>query len=598
MKRCWFWLVVVWCPFFTLGEAAGPPTHASTQPHRSPVDVVVLPGGRYALSANHTADSVSLVDLEAGKVLAEQPCGRKPAGVACSRDGRLAAVSNLWSGTLTLLEIHGTRLRSVGDVAVGSMPRGVVFAPDGRTLYVALAGTDEVIALDWRTRQTVRRWPANREPRRLALTRDGRFLVAASLRSAQVRCWDTRTGELAWERTLRDSFNLQGLAISPDDRDVITAQVRHRHHRFLRANIEEGWALNSRIGHMAIKPGKTAWSQAALDIRNRAVGDPSAVAFATAGDLLAVAAGGTQEMLVLPAAKVDWVDGEPRDFLDGALWTDDRFRRIHLGGRPLALQFIENTPRVVVANYLLDSLQIVDARDGKLLRSVALGGPPAPSLVRQGEAIFYDARRSLHQWFSCSTCHTDGHTSGQVFDTMSEDDSEVPKLAPSLRGVTRTGPWNWHGWQASLPASVEKSFVNTMIGKKPSAHDVKAVVAYLGTLDYPPSPHLRPDGGRGPAAERGKALFVGKANCTRCHRGGDYTSKANYDVKLPSDGSRYDKWNPPTLRGVFDRGPFLHEGKVETLDEVLRDLHAPEKVGGAALTPAERHDLIEFLKTL
>ena len=69
-------------------------------------------------------------------------------------------------------------------------------------------------------------------------------------------------------------------------------------------------------------------------------------------------------------------------------------------------------------------------------------------------------------------------------------------------------------------------------------------------------------------------------------------------MKLPSNGSLYDKWNPPTLRGVFDRGPYLHEGKVETLDEVLRDLHAPEKVGGAALTPAERHDLIEFLKTL
>src|SRR5687767_3091831 len=114
MKRRWFWLAIVWCPLFALGEAAGPPVkQPRPEPHRSPIDVAVLPGGRYALSANHTADSVSLIDLAEGKVLAELACGRKPAAVACSRDGRRAAVSNLWSDSLTLLEIDGSHLRSL-----------------------------------------------------------------------------------------------------------------------------------------------------------------------------------------------------------------------------------------------------------------------------------------------------------------------------------------------------------------------------------------------------------------------------------------------------------------------------------------------------
>src|SRR5262245_13031275 len=68
--------------------------------HCSPIDVALISNGRLALVANHSADSVSLVDLEQGKVLAEQACGRKPVAVAVSADGKRAAVSNLWSGSL------------------------------------------------------------------------------------------------------------------------------------------------------------------------------------------------------------------------------------------------------------------------------------------------------------------------------------------------------------------------------------------------------------------------------------------------------------------------------------------------------------------
>src|SRR5438552_1065072 len=140
------------------------------EPHRSPIDVVILPGGRQALTANHTSDSVSLVDLGDGKVLAERPCGHKPSAVACSRDGHRAAVSNLWSGSLTLLDVRGAELHPVATVPVGDQPRGLVFAPDGGSLYVALAGASEAAQLDWQPPKVTRRWPAPTEPRRLALT--------------------------------------------------------------------------------------------------------------------------------------------------------------------------------------------------------------------------------------------------------------------------------------------------------------------------------------------------------------------------------------------------------------------------------------------
>ncbi|MFO0846791.1 MAG: c-type cytochrome, partial [Gemmataceae bacterium] len=253
--------------------------------------------------------------------------------------------------------------------------------------------------------------------------------------------------------------------------------------------------------------------------------------------------------------------------------------------------------RAVVANYLLDAVQVIDVKAGKVAKTIALGAPERPSEARLGEAIFYDAKRSHHQWFSCHTCHPDGHTSGRSFDTLNDDSQSNPKMTPTLRGVARTAPYTWHGWQANLGDAVEKSITETLWGKPPSKADVRAVVAFLGTLEHPPSPHLV-KGKPGAAARRGKALFDGPARCARCHQGGDYCSKSNYDVKLPPDGSPFDKWNPPTLRGVYDRGPYLHDGSAETLDELLRAPHAPEKLGGRAMTAEERRDLVEFLKSL
>jgi YVTN family beta-propeller protein len=595
MKKAWLWLAIALVPFCpAAGRIASSAPAAKLEPHRSPIDVAVLPGGLRALTANHTSDSVSLVDLATGKVLAEVPCGHRPAGVACSPDGCRAAVSNLWSGTLTLLEVHEASLRPSATISVGDQPRGLVFAPDGNSLYVALAGDNQVVQVDGRGK-VLHRWPAPAEPRRLALTRDGRSLAAASARSAQVRCWDTATGRQLWERTITDAFTLHGLTFSPDGRDLIAAHCHDRRHAINPSNIREGWAIDNRLTRLSRIPDRdTPYWQIALDVRFKAVADPCAVAINARGDRLAVAAAGTHELLLVQPQAIPWSPGEPGDFLDGSLDHDDgRFRRVPLGGRPVAVAFAGDREEVVVANYLLDALQVVDGRTGRLVRQVPLGGPTQPSLARRGEAIFYDASRSLHQWFSCQTCHPDGHTSSRTFDTLNDDSYGNAKMTPSLRGVGHTGPWTWHGWQKDLGKAVERSLTLTLFGPEPPADNVRALVAFLKTLEPPPNPR------RGcPGAERGKALFYGKAGCVRCHHGDYYTSPHTYDVGLESDDSPFGKWNPPSLRGVYDRGPYLHDGRADSLDELLRVHHRPEKLGGQALSPEERRYLVEFLKSL
>jgi DNA-binding beta-propeller fold protein YncE len=565
--------------------------------HRSPVDVAVLPGGQRALTANQTSDSLSLVDLRAGKVLAEARCGRRPAAVACSPDGKHAVVSNLWSATLSLFDISEAGLAAAGEINVGPFPRGLVFAPDGQTLYVAVG--DEVVRLDWQTRKVTARWPAPREPRRLILSSDGRWLAAASSRSGQVRCWDASTGKLLWQRTIDDGFNLRGLAFSADASALICAHVVRRDFPVSRRNIEEGWVIDSRLTRFALKPDvRPSQQQMALDTKGEAVGDPEGVVLGADGRILALAAAGTHELLLLDAASIPWSPGDPGDFIDPSFHENVRkFRRLPVGGRPMALAFMDRGEHLVVANYLLDAVQVVDARAGKLLRTIPLGSP-VPGLARKGEEIFYDARRSHNQWFSCHTCHSEGHTCGLNFDTLNDDSYGNPKLTPTLRNVTHTGPWTWHGWQDDLARGVEKSMTETMYGPKPSAEETRALLAFLATLEHPPNPNRGPGGTPGQPVRRGQAIFAEKARCARCHKGENYTSEHNYDVKLESDGSPYNLWNPPSLRGLFDRGPYLHDGRARTLEELLRKHHAPENVGGAALTLSEQGDLIEFLKSL
>ncbi len=588
-------------PFFVLGTLLllGR-AEESFESHRSPIDLAILPDGKRVLTANHTADSVCLVDLESGKVLQEAKVGRKPSAVACSRDGKRAAVSNLWSGTISLLQIGNSSLKIVGQIAAGPFPHGLVFSADGQTLYAAVAGSDEVVAIDW-SRQTVRsRWPAPRQPHSIAMSHDGRWLAAASSRSAQVRCWDLNTGKLHWERTIDDAFNLRGLAFTPDDQFVLCAHAVRREFPVTKENIEEGWVIDSRVTRLAVKAQEppNAW-QIALDVKGQAVGDPHGLALGDTGRVLAIAAGGTHELLLLDAASLRWNAGDPGDFLDARLLKGNGFRRVPLEGRPLAVTFSTRNPRhAVVANYLLDAVQVADVQAGRIVKTIGLGSPRPPlSPARKGEALFYDAGRSHNQWFSCHTCHVDGHTCGLKFDTLNDDSYGNPKLTPPLHNVTRTGPWTWHGIQKDLAAGVRKSLTQTMFGPEPTKEELADFVAFLDTLDPPPHP-------RGntkelpPEVKRGQKLFQGKAGCARCHRPPLYTSSGVYDVKLEHDGSPYKLWNPPSLIGVYKRAPYLHDGRAATLDDLLEKHHTPAMLGGENLTGRERTELIEFLQSL
>jgi cytochrome c peroxidase len=255
---------------------------------------------------------------------------------------------------------------------------------------------------------------------------------------------------------------------------------------------------------------------------------------------------------------------------------------------------------VFVANYLRNSVQVVDLETKQVESEIQLGGPKEKTLARHGMEIFYDARYSLDQWYSCHSCHQDGGVNARPMDTMNDGTEMTLKTVLPLYHVTETFPWTWHGWQRNLSDAMEKSITSTMLSDPPSEQDKQALIAFLKTLKSPPNPFRLSDGSMTEAALRGKKVFYSqKAACADCHNGPHFSDGKIHDVGLGSKSDHYQGYNTPSLVGLYRKVRFLHSGRARDLQRVINDLHSPEKVNGEdSLSEQESADLIEFLKSL
>jgi len=198
--------------------------------------------------------------------------------------------------------------------------------------------------------------------------------------------------------------------------------------------------------------------------------------------------------------------------------------------------------------------------------------PVRQQMLLGGVKALYQAakqavRLSHDGWMSCHSCHTDGHTNGQLNDNLSDGSFGAPKRVLSLLGVAETGPWAWNGQSKSLEEQVKGSINKTMQGAVQSDEQVAALVAYLKTLSRPVVPSNSADLLDADSIRHGKDLFQ-SLDCQRCHTPPAYTSAGTYDVGLiDSVGNR--KFNPPSLRGVGRRVTLFHDGRRDSLEDVF-----------------------------
>jgi cytochrome c peroxidase len=274
--------------------------------------------------------------------------------------------------------------------------------------------------------------------------------------------------------------------------------------------------------------------------------------------------------------------------------------------------------------------------------------PYTSAKAKLGARLFFDRALSVDGRRSCAACHdpasnwSDGRSRA-----LGRDGVDLPRRTPSLVDVA----WAPRLFRDGRAATLEAQALEPIQHPNEMGHDVSRLVGALGrdatyrrdfAAAFPENPHVsaanlakalatferRIESGESPfdrwvagdrralskEARRGFRLFVGKAGCIRCHSGWSFTDGAFYDVGLPgSDRGRGGvvgqpaldhAFRTPSLRDVVRNAPYMHDGSLTTLEDVL-DRHARPPPYRPSLSPRlrpapldadERAALLAFLR--
>jgi cytochrome c peroxidase len=272
--------------------------------------------------------------------------------------------------------------------------------------------------------------------------------------------------------------------------------------------------------------------------------------------------------------------------------------------------------------------------------------PCTDAKIELGRKLYYDPRLSMGGDISCNSCHlldqygvdgqrtSPGHmgqlgsrnsptvyNSGghlaQFWDGRAatlEDQAKGPILNP----VEMAMPDELAVEQrlAGIPAYVE-AFAAVFPGEKPLTYDnvAKAIAAFERRL-VTPAPFDAwlngDDTALTPAALAGLELFL-DTDCQSCHNGfnlgGVSYQKLGTEKPWPglTDAGRFDAskderdrffYKVPTLRNVAKTAPYLHDGSIGTLTEIVTKMvtHQTKRVG--PFSPAELDNMLAFLDSL
>ncbi|MBL9091085.1 MAG: c-type cytochrome [Planctomycetaceae bacterium] len=122
------------------------------------------------------------------------------------------------------------------------------------------------------------------------------------------------------------------------------------------------------------------------------------------------------------------------------------------------------------------------------------------------------------------------------------------------------------------------------------------------------------------SARRGRELFFGRANCTACHAGANFTDELYHNLGVGMDQPKPDQgryaftkvdadrgaFKTPTIRNVAQTAPYMHDGSQATLEEVVDwydkgghpNPYLSKRMVKLNLSAQDKKDLVEFMKAL
>ncbi|OHC68087.1 MAG: cytochrome B6 [Rhodocyclales bacterium GWA2_65_20] len=237
-----------------------------------------------------------------------------------------------------------------------------------------------------------------------------------------------------------------------------------------------------------------------------------------------------------------------------------------------------------------------------------------------------DDRRSLKpsQGVACFDCHANGHTNAAThtvgdirpnehrhrIDTPSLRGVNVQRLFGSQRAMKTVEDFTEFEQRGAyfdgIPADATRKGTNIL----ERGSQVHFMAEFQALLDFPPAPKLNLFGELDPAKAsasemRGQDIFFGKGQCAACHTAPYYTDNLMHNLKVERffkevtiNGRKASADGPIKtfpLRGIKDSPPYLHDGRLLTLDDTVEFFNL---VLALKLSEGEKKDLVAFLRAL
>lgn len=275
--------------------------------------------------------------------------------------------------------------------------------------------------------------------------------------------------------------------------------------------------------------------------------------------------------------------------------------------------------------------------------------PHSDAKAELGKMLFFDPRLSRENNLTCASCHNPSfawedaqptsvgtpmsrlgrHTPtvlnlawGELFFWDGRAESlEEQALGPIQAGGEMAQDMGELLWELQAVPGYVEIFEHVFPKEGITEENIgKAIATYERTLISAEAPFDRwvkgDEAAISDGAKRGFNLFNTKAKCVSCHEGWNFTDWGFHDIGLgDQDEGRYEildfdalkhAFKTPGLRNIVERAPYMHDGSLKTLEEVIDHyndgfVNRPSlstEMKRLGLSETEKSDLIAFLQTL
>ncbi len=596
---------------------------------------------------NQDHKSVSVFNAATNAKLKQITVGTAPRGIAVAPNGEIW-VTNKGDATISVINPDSLTITRTIGLPFASNPHGIVAAPTGGAMLVALEATGRILKIDPVTGATLASLSAGPNVRYLSMTGDGSRLYVSRFITPPLPGESTATvqtqvggqpvggeiivvdpGAMTILQTIvlrhsdKPDFENQGrgipnylgaVAISPDGK---SAWVPSKQDNIKRGALRDGLGLNFQNTVRAIS-SRIDLVAGAEDYPHRIdhdnAGVASAIAYDRLGIYLFVALETSRQVAVVDA------------------YGGREIFRIGVGRAPQGVAVSADGNRLYVNNFLDRTVGVYDLTDLEtkgiaslplLATRVSQSSEKLSAQVLQGKRLFYDAfdtRLARDAYISCASCHNDGHHDGRTWDLTGF--GEGLRNTVSLRG--RAGGQGFLHWSNNFDevqdfegqirglsggtglmanADFNAGTRSQPLGdpKAGLSSDLDALAAYVASLDtFPTSPLRNPDGSMTSAAVAGRSIFMAK-DCAACHGGTAFTTSASNNPQnigtINADsgnrlGGPLTGIDIPTLRDVWMTAPYLHRGSAPTIGDAIR-AH-----DGVSVTDPELANLVAYVSEI